>query len=241
MALNPVDLSSLERWSGLVLGLSGAGKTTLISTIPEGQRVLVLSSENGLLAIRDMLLQRKGEVKAVTIDSFADFKESVTLLGKKKVEEKYDWVVYDSLTEIGAQCLTYMNKEHGTTTWKRYEALGEETIKLLKIIRDMKAYNTLLTCLVKSEEETTGEKTLVPQYPGNMVKDVIRSLFDEVLYIMPDKNMHDGRRVVITDCIEGYPAKDRSGKLDYPEVPDLGIINDKILGRYNPEAQEETA
>ena len=33
------EMENLNRWSGLILGESGAGKTTLIGTIPEGRKV----------------------------------------------------------------------------------------------------------------------------------------------------------------------------------------------------------
>ena len=231
MTIKEFEIEALDRWSGVITGFSGAGKTTMINTIPPGQKILIVSSENGLLAIREMLIERKKEVKAITIENFTDFQRCVETLQKSETESKYDWVVFDSLSEIGDQCLLHMNKKHGTNTWKRFEMLGEETIAILKTIRDMKSYFTLFTCLVKYEGGgDKGERTLLPQYPGNIVKYKLMSLFDEVLYIA-SRGKVDGTRVVYTDSLEGYPAKDRSGKLEYMESPDLGIITEKILGK----------
>jgi hypothetical protein len=222
-------IESLDHWSGLILGGSGAGKTTLIGTIPEGQRVLIVSAENGLLAIRDMLLRRRKEVSAVTIENYEDFQKTVDQLSQPKGMESFDWIVFDSLTEIGEQCLAHMTKTHGSTTWKRYEALGNEMIANLKRIRDMKSYTSLFTCLVTTAETKDKERVLVPQFPGNVVKDSLMAIFDEVLYITSKTARLDGTRCIYTDSFEGYPAKDRSGRLDYEERPDLGLISAKIL------------
>ena len=77
----------------------------------------------------------------------------------------------------------------------------------------------------------------MPQFPGKMVKDSLMAIFDEVLYITSKTTRLDGTRCVYTDSFEGYPAKDRSGKLDYVEKPDLGLITDKILGRAPKEKE----
>ena len=94
----------------------------------------MVSAENGLLAIRDMLMTRRSEVKAVTIENYADFCETVNRLDSAKIKDQFDWIVFDSLTEIGDQCLAHMTKTHGATTWKRYEVLGNEMIAQLKHI-----------------------------------------------------------------------------------------------------------
>jgi hypothetical protein len=62
-----------------------------------------------------------------------------------------------------------------------------------------------------------------------------------VLYITSRTPKRDGSRVIYTDSLEGYPAKDRSGKLEYIESPDLGQITAKILGSQWPRKEKESA
>jgi hypothetical protein len=233
MALQKFDFKALDRWSGLVLGYSGAGKTTLISTIPEDQRVMIVSSENGLLAIRNMLLTRKN-VTALTLDNWSDFVSIISYLDTEKAQKSYDWVCFDSLTAIGNMCYDAMKKEWASqaNTYTRYGKLGEHLTETIIKLRDMTSYNVLFTCLVEHIDNPTSEIAYKALIPGRVVPNEIFAWFDEVLFITVDRV--DRSRHIMTDYHEGFMAKDRSGRLDYCEVPNLGIITQKILGTYVP-------
>jgi hypothetical protein len=236
MAIKELELSALRRWSGLILGEAGSGKTSLVSTIPEDQNVLIISAENGMLALREMLTTRKN-VRCLTIESWDDFVEMVDArLAKPEVRQYYDWVVVDSLTAIVEACLEgYKAKNPAKAkTFEKWEFLGTEVEKYVTKLRDMNDFTVVFTCLVKYESVDESTQVLAPLMQGNMIKNRLVSWFDEALYVTAKlpatEGVPDGRRIVYTDNFEGFPAKDRSKKLDYIEKPDLGLITRKILG-----------
>ena len=71
-----------------------------------------------------------------------------------------------------------------------------------------------------------------PSMPGNKTGQQLPYYFDEVLALRVEKDA-DGQtqRALMCDSDGLWTAKDRSGRLDAWEAPDLGAIINKIGGQ----------
>lgn len=151
------------------------------------------------------------------------------------------WVVLDSLTEIASRCAEELKKKYpshsdGLKMWGEY---NDKMTAVVKSFRDLK-FNVVVTALEAVEVDELNRRYYGPAIQGNQLKQRLSSYFDESFF-MTSLKQSDGaeRRVFITQPYERYPAKDRSGKLDQFERPDLGYIRDKILFDLNSKTNEE--
>jgi hypothetical protein len=100
----------------------------------------------------------------------------------------------------------------------------------VKGFRDLNDYSVVFTCLESIEKDQNNRRYPAPDVIGKGLKEKLPSLFDEVLYMTfhPDEEGTE-HRVFYTQPINDYPAKDRSGKLNTIERPNLLYIKRKIL------------
>lgn len=231
MALNFITPESADRFSALIIGKAGIGKTSLLRTIPEDEPVCTLSAEAGLLCVRDLV--QSGRVTGVEIRSLAEFKEALGALKSAEWQKEYQWVFIDSLTEIAARCVEeyqrrYPDKKDSFNLWGGYL---DTMTALIKSFRDLTNYNVVFTCLESVEFDEVKRRYIGPDIQGRQLKERLTSYFDEVFYMtaIPDGN-GDDLRVFYTQPRQGQPGKDRSGKLSEIEQPDLAAIKAKILG-----------
>ena len=231
MALKSITPESTDRFNALIVGASGIGKTSLLRTIPETDRVIVLSAEAGLLCVRDLV--REGKVEGFEILDFTDMRDAYQLLvHDRDDQERYQWVFIDSLSEIAERCVEamkqkYPNKSDSFNLWGDYT---DYMTALVKKFRDLHPYNVIFTCLPQVETDENNRRFYAPAISGSQLKNRLTSYFDEVFFMTTQK-ADDGMesRIFITQPYERYPAKDRSGKLALIERPDLGYIATKIF------------
>lgn len=243
--LKPITEESANRIACLVIGKYGLGKTSLIRTIfgqeyngngwknvtESEDRVCVLSAESGLLAVRDLVTA--GVVEGYEIGSLQDFKEAYELLkNNAEMKKRYQWIFIDSLTEIAARCEEVMHERYPDPSksfrmWGDYTKTMEKTIKGF---RDMHEYNVVFVALETEDKDEINRRIFQPAIAGKGLKEKLPSYFDEVFYLrsIQEENNTD-RRVFYTQPINEYPAKDRSGKLEPIEEPNLMKIKNKIL------------
>jgi len=246
--LKPITPEGVNRICCLVISKYGIGKTSLIKTIlgqeyviaPEAgmagqwlqmvdtnEKVCVLSAESGLLAVRDLVLD--GSVEGYEISSIEEFNEAYDNLSTShEMMDRYDWIFIDSLTEISSRCDEKMkeqfpDQEKAFRRWDEYTALMKS---LVKGFRDLTQYNVVFTCLETVDKDQNNRRYIAPAVKGKGIKEELPSYFDEVLYMAIDQNY----RVIYTQPYMDYPAKDRSGKLNPIEAPNLLTIKNKILG-----------
>jgi hypothetical protein len=231
MALKVIAPDSNDRFTALIIGRAGVGKTSLLRTIPPDEPVCTLSADAGLLCIRDLV--KSGQVSGVEIRSLEEMNECLYLLrNSDEWKEAYKWVFIDSLTEIAAKCVEvfqnkYPDKKDSFNLWNAY---ATTMTTLIKEFRDMPYYNVVFTCLETVEVDEVKRRYIAPDMPGKQLKERLPSFFDEVFYmttIQDDSGSH--QRVFYTQPIPGQPGKDRSGRLETIESPDLFAIKQKIL------------
>ena len=207
----------------LVYGQSGAGKTFLASTLKG--KTLILSAEAGLLSLSGF------DIPTATITSPDDLIEAYQYISGPE-GAAYDNVVLDSLSEIGEQILIFemANPKHKGNGMAAYGELANRIIALTKAFRDLPGKNVVFIAKAeKSKDEASGTVLLSPALPGNKATTNMPYLFDLVMCLRCDRDP-DGKIIRRLQTAGDYQilAKDRSGKLDMYEEPDMAKIFNKI-------------
>lgn len=205
----------------LVYGNSGAGKTSLIPTLPSP---IVLSAEGGLLSIQD------ANVSYIEIASMSDLQEAYQWLLDSQEAKVFQSVALDSISEIGEVVLNYERKQTKDPR-QAYGAMQEQITDIIRAFRDLPNRHVYFTAKCEKSQDETGKMLYAPSMPGNKTGQSLPYFFDEVMALRVEKDA-DGvtQRALMTDSDGLWQAKDRSGKLDAWEAPDLGAIIEKIMG-----------
>ena len=238
MAVKIQSINELIDKSGLKIlihGEAGAGKTVMSATA--GAPTLIISAESGLLSLEGC----PDTVQATEIKNLNQLAEVYTYL--TTTNHPYEWVVLDSISEIGEVCLA-SEKRESRDNRMAYGNMIDHMVTILKNFRDIKL-NIVMTCKQERVADAdTGRTHYSPSLPGSRLGNEIPYLFDIVGALRVEKNQETGEiyRVLQTNSDSRYLAKDRSGKLEFYEEPNLKTIFDKIFPRgiEKPAAPEPT-
>jgi phage nucleotide-binding protein len=202
----------------LVYGQAGAGKTSLIKTLPSP---IVLSAEGGLLSIQD------ADLPYIEITSMETLKEAYVWLTETT---DYKSVALDSISEIAEVCLNY-EKKINKDPRAAYGAMQEQMADIIRAFRDLPGMHVYMSAKLEKTQDEMGRILYAPSMPGNKTGQSLPYFFDEVLALRIEKDA-DGntQRALMCDSDGLWSAKDRSGKLSAWEAPDLGAIIAKIGG-----------
>ena len=206
----------------LVYGQAGAGKTTLITTLP---KPIVLSAEGGLLSIQD------ADLPFIEIGSMDDLMEAYEWLTGSAEAEGYGSVALDSISEI-AEVVLNSEKKIAKDPRQAYGAMQEKMADVIRAFRDLPDRHVYMSAKLEKTQDEMGRVTYAPSMPGNKTGQALPYFFDEVLALRVEKDS-DGasQRALMCDSDGLWLAKDRSGKLGAWEAPDLGEIIAKIGGK----------
>lgn len=220
----------------LIYGLSGVGKTTLAKTI--GEPTLIISAESGLLSLADaevdvieITTDDNGNVLSPS-DKIARLAQVYKYLLNPETQKKYKWVFIDSLSEIFQNLIEHLytqfpERKDALPMWGEF---SKKTRSIIKSFRDLPNYNVVFTALSIREKSEEGRFVTTLDLNGK-IQHQITAFFDEVFYmtIATDADGND-KRLLLTQNTENTVAKDRSGKLNKFEEPNLGLIARKIKG-----------
>jgi len=203
----------------LVYGQAGAGKTTLITTLP---KPIVLSAEGGLLSIQD------ADLPYIEIGSMDDLMEAYEWLTGSEEAKGYGSVALDSISEI-AEVVLNAEKKIAKDPRQAYGAMQEKMSDVIRAFRDLPDRHVYMSAKLEKTQDEMGRVTYAPSMPGNKTGQALPYFFDEVLALRVEKDA-DGasQRALMCDGDGLWLAKDRSGKLGAWEAPDLGEIIAKI-------------
>ena len=202
----------------LVYGQAGAGKTSLIPTLPSP---IVLSAEGGLLSIQS------ANLPFIEISSMDDLKEAFEWMSTPE-GLKYQSVALDSISEIAEVVLNH-EKKVAKDPRQAYGAMQEQMSEIIRAFRDLPGRHIYMSAKLEKSTDEMGRILYAPSMPGNKTGQSLPYFFDEVLALRVEKDA-DGntQRAIMCDSDGLWLAKDRSGKLGAWESPDLGEIIAKI-------------
>lgn len=205
-----------------VYGKAGAGKTRLMATAPNP---FIISAEAGLLSI-----QGSG-VDYAEIDSMAELEEAFNYLTQSQEAAKYETICLDSISEI-AETMLIEYKRAFNDPRQAYGLLGDDMGDWIRKFRDIIGKNVVFSAKrIRITDDDTGITQYMPSMPGKNLLNGLPFFFDEVFYLTEmlggDGTEYD---VLKTKAELNFEAKDRSGKLNSIEEPNLTKIFEKIKG-----------
>jgi phage nucleotide-binding protein len=203
----------------LVYGQAGAGKTTLIPTLPNP---IVLSAEGGLLSIQD------AELPYLEITTMAELQEAYKWLAESAEAAQFESVAIDSISEIAEVVLNY-EKKINKDPRAAYGSMQEQMADIIRVFRDLPSKHVLMTAKLEKTQDEMGRVLYAPSMPGNKTGQSLPYFFDEVLALRVERDAEgNSQRALMCDSDGLWLAKDRSGKLNAWEAPDLSMIITKI-------------
>jgi len=242
---------------GCIFGKSGIGKTSLLWTL-DPATTLFMDLEAGDLAIegwtgdtirpktwdecRDFAVFIGGPNPALRDDrpySQAHFDAVVARLGDPGQLDRYQTVFIDSITVAGRLCFQWAKGQPDAFSDKTgkpdirgaYGLHGREMIAWLTHLQHTRSKNIWFVGILDEKLDDFNRKLFVPQIEGAKTGLELPGIVDEVISMVELKDDDGGPyRAFVCQTLNpfGVPAKDRSGRLDMIEEPDLGRLMDKI-------------
>ncbi len=262
-------LSEKRGIKGAIFGKSGIGKTSLLWTM-DADTTLFFDLEAGDLAVedwqgdairprtwqecRDFAVFIGGPNPALRPEqpySQAHYDAVCEQFGDPESLEKYDTVFIDSITVAGRLCLqwckgqpqAFSERSGKPDTRGAYGLHGQELIGWLTHLQHTRNKNIWFVGILDERIDDFNRKVFSPQIDGSKAALELPGIVDQVITLAEMTN-DEGKpyRAFITHTINpyGYPAKDRSGRLDCLEEPHLGRLMQKIHRPVAPAAERLT-
>ena len=205
----------------LVYGQAGAGKTSLVKTLPNP---IVLSAEGGLLSIQD------ADLPYIEISDMDTLHEAYKWLAESDEAKQYQSVALDSISEI-AEVVLNAEKKATKDPRQAYGAMQEQMADIIRAFRDLPGRHVYMSAKLEKTQDEMGRVLYAPSMPGNKTGQALPYFFDEVLALRIERDAEGvTQRALMCDSDGLWLAKDRSGKLEAWEAPNLGAIIAKIQG-----------
>ena len=206
----------------LVYGAAGAGKTSLISTLPNP---VIFSAEGGLLSLQGT------DIFYEEISSMEGLVEAYQWLTGSEEANAFASVALDSISEI-AEVVLSAEKKGAKDPRQAYGAMQEQMTDLIRAFRDIPSKHVYFSAKLEKATDEMGRVLYYPSMPGNKVGQQLPYFFDEVLALRVEKDAEGKpQRALMCEPDGLWTAKDRSGRLDPWEAPDLGAIIKKMGGQ----------
>ena len=169
------------------------------------------------------------------------FPDLVRLIGSKRI------IFVDSITDLTRQAMAwaktrpeaYSEKTGKPDTRGAYGLLAREVIGLLKHLQHAQAKTVIFVGILERVTDDFNRITWQPQMEGGKAARELPGIIDQVITMSlfapeGDGFRHEPERGEVRRLVcragnpFGFPAKDRSGRLDLTEPPDLGALLAKI-------------
>jgi len=243
----------------LMLGKSGIGKTSRLKDL-DPVTTLFLDGEAGDLAVadwpgdtirltswpdsRDLFVFLAGPDKSLPPESAfsqAHYDHVIEKFGDPAQLDRYQTFFLDSITQLSRQCFAWCKTQPGAVSDRSgksdlraaYGLLGQEMIGALTHLQHARGKNVVFVAILDERLDDYNRKVFVPQIEGSKTSLELPGIVDEVVTLAEIK-AEDGStyRAFVTHTVNpyGFPAKDRSGRLDLLEPPHLGALIAKCAG-----------
>jgi hypothetical protein len=156
-------------------------------------------------------------------------------------------VFVDSITDLTRQVMTYARQQPEAISERTgkpdvrgaYGLLGREVIQALKHLQHAPGKTVIFVGVLEKVTDEFNVTTWQPQMEGSKAGRELPGIVDQVLSLhlfsrdaegayLLDEKASERRFVCRAGNPFGLPAKDRSGRLDMTEPPDLGALLPKI-------------
>jgi len=217
----------------LVIGRSGVGKTKLCSTAPSP---VIISAEKGLLSLQDF------NIPVIEVSNHKDFEDAYNFIKDDPRAQGFKTVCVDSISDIAESCLAWFKEnpvDGNTHPQAAYGHMADAIIPLIKKFRDLDNKHVYFTAKLKRmTDQYSGIDTFMPSAPGQIIGPSLPYLFDFMfpMRIGETENKVKYRYLQTQPDIQ-FEAKDRSGRLNDIEKPDLSHIFQKALSVEKPPEQ----
>jgi hypothetical protein len=256
-------LSEPRGIKGCIFGKSGIGKTSLLWSL-NATTTLFMDLEAGDLAIegwqgdtirprtwmdcRDFAVFIGGPNPSLRDDqaySPAHHAAVCQKFGDPAVLERYETLFVDSITVAGRLCFQWCKGQPEAFSEKTgkpdvrgaYGLHGREMIAWLTHLQHTRGKNIWFVGILDEKLDDFNRKVFSPQIDGAKTGLELPGIVDQVI-TMTDIAGEDGapQRGFVCHTLNpwGFPAKDRSGRLDMVEPPHLGRLMDKVRGPLIP-------
>lgn len=251
---------------GCVVGVSGIGKTSQLWTL-DPKTTLFVDLEAGDLAVegwegdtyrprtwnecRDFAVFIGGfnpSIKGETPYGEAHYNGICKEYGDPKVLDKYDTIFIDSITVAGRLCLRWCKDQPQAFSEKTnkpdmrgaYGLMGQEMVGWLTHMQHTRNKNVWVVGILDKKTDDFNRVYYEIQIDGSKTGLELPGIFDQII-TMAEIKTQDGSsfRAFVNHTMNpyGYPAKDRSGRLDLLEEPHLGRLMAKIKGPVKPASE----
>jgi hypothetical protein len=241
----------------LIVGPTGVGKTSLLRTLDLASTLFV-DIEAGDLAVQDLavdtfrprtwpqcrdlavtLAGANPAVPAVAVYSQAHYDSAIVELG---VPRAYDTFFVDSLTAVGRLCFAWAQQQpeaFSERTGKRdlrgaYGLHAREMVAWLMHLQQARAVNVVFLGILEAITDDYNRTEHRLQLEGARTGRELPAVVDQVItYHWVDFGDGVATRAFIctTPNPWQFPAKDRSGRLEQIEQPDLGKLLTKLSAK----------
>tara|TARA_R100001594_G_scaffold114978_1_gene149794 strand:- start:1366 stop:2217 length:852 start_codon:yes stop_codon:yes gene_type:complete len=160
----------------------------------------------------------------------------------QEVLKKYDTIFIDSITVAGRLCFQWcVNQPESKSdrtgkldTRSAYGMQGREMMSWLTHLQHIREKNVIFVGILDTKLDDYGRQIHELQIEGSKTGRELPGIVDEVITMamMPNENGQPFRAFVCHTLNEwGYPAKDRSGRLELLEEPHLGKLLEKMSSK----------
>ena len=244
----------------LIVGPSGVGKTSLLRTLRAKQRkeCLFVIIEAGDLAVADLPLAsvrprtwQECRDLACVLGGFNPAFPANTAYSEAHFNEAmknpelaqfagYEILFVDSLTAVGRLCFTHCEQQPESFTDRGRKDLraiyglhARSMIGWLNQLQHMRGRTVVFVAVLEKHVDDLNIATWRPQMEGAKTGRELPAIVDEII-TMTWIDFGDHKPVRAFVCTNpnpwGYPAKDRSGRLEQIEPPNLGALLEKLTG-----------
>jgi energy-coupling factor transporter ATP-binding protein EcfA2 len=244
----------------LIVGPSGVGKTSLLRTLSAEMlaSTLFVDIEAGDIAVADLpvasVRPRRWEecrdlacalggfnpaLPATAYYSEAHFNQ-VMQNSELAQLASYSTLFVDSLTAAARLCFGWAEQQPEATTDRGRKDLraiyglhGRSMVSWLNQLQHARGRNVCFVAVLEKNIDDLNIATWQPQIEGGKTGRELPAIVDEIITMtwidFGDRKLV--RAFVCTDPnVWGYPAKDRSGRLEQLEPPNLGALIEKLIG-----------
>jgi hypothetical protein len=174
----------------------------------------------------------------------AHYEDVCKRFGDSTSLDKYETIFIDSITVAGRLCLQWCKSQPQAVSDRTgkedmramYGLHGQEMISWLTLLQHTRDKNIWFVGILEERVDEHNRKTFGLQIDGSKTALELPGIVDQVITMAQIKNAEvdsrDGRVFINhTNNPYGYPAKDRSGKLEMIEPAHLGNLMAKIKAK----------